>query len=88
LKLPHRRIFWRYFVKDLKHKYASYASKLKQSILIAETETALQELQSILEADSQINEHVDTWIRGLSGGELSSGVPPRLWQLPNSRRLW
>ncbi|MDX2478727.1 MAG: hypothetical protein QNK24_00150, partial [Desulfuromusa sp.] len=38
--------------------------QLRQSQLIAHSEIALQELESTIEAHSQINDYVDVWVSG------------------------
>ena len=46
--------------------------QVKQSTIIAESETGMQQLENTLEAHSQINEHAELWIRGLAGDELTA----------------
>ena len=45
--------------------------QLKQSQLIAQNEIENQYLQNRIEANGQINDHVNIWIRGLAAEELS-----------------
>jgi uncharacterized membrane protein YecN with MAPEG domain len=45
--------------------------QLRQSQVIAQSDIALQELESTIEAHGQINDYVDVWISGLAGKKLS-----------------
>ena len=45
--------------------------QLKQSQAIAKNEIGLQEVASRIEANSQINDHVNVWLRGLAAEKLS-----------------
>ena len=45
--------------------------QVQQATIIAESVTGMQQLESTLEAHSQINEHADLWIRGLADDELT-----------------
>jgi hypothetical protein len=45
--------------------------QLRQSQLIAQSDIALQELESTIEAHGQINDYVDVWVSGLAGKKLS-----------------
>lgn len=45
--------------------------EIGQSQIIAENETSLQQLESTIAANSEINQHAEVWVRGLAGEELN-----------------